>query len=83
MGQGISARLSENRIEPIAEDHKDLGTFASIFTNNNDLELLSLPPAYKEMDTKIKSDWRDRQYLEESYKYLIDKLDDLTENLAI
>jgi len=83
LSQGISARISPDRIEPIAEDHNDLGTFASIFTNNEDLELLSLPPIYKDLDANIKNDWWDKGYLKLSYKYLIGKLEDLTNNLLV
>jgi len=83
LGQGISARLSEDRIEQIVEGHSDLGTFASIFANNKDLELLSLPRDYKDIDTNIKRDWWDKGYLEGSYRCIIEKLDDLTEDLAV
>ncbi len=83
LGQGISARLSEDRIEQIVQDHSDLGTFASIFSNNKDLELLSLPRDYKDIDTNIKRDWWDKGYLEGSYRCIIEKLDDLTEDLAV
>ena len=65
LGQGISARLSEDRIEQIVQDHSDLGTFASIFANNKDLELLSLPRDYKDIDTNIKRDWWERDTLKD------------------
>ena len=83
LGQGISARLSENRIEQIAEDHHDLGIFASIFGNNKDLMLLSLPQDYKDIDANIKGDWWDKGYLEGSYECLIERFDDLTEDLGV
>lgn len=68
------------QIEPVTEKTKDLGALASIMTESN-FECLHLPPTYKDLESNLKVDWWDKEYIRGSYYHIIEALEDLTGQL--
>jgi len=66
----------------LQETDRDLGALSSIMTENN-FKCLNLPPAYKDLDTSLVTDWWDKQYLRSSYDYIIAKIEGLTDQLRV
>jgi hypothetical protein len=64
----------------LQETDRDLGALSSIMTENN-FKYLNLPPAYKDLDTNLVTDWWDKEYLRSSYDYLMARIEELTDQL--
>lgn len=79
--QGLKVKINKEERE-LEETDRDLGALASIMTDKN-FECLNLSPEFKNLDTNLVTDWWNKLYLRNSYDYLMDKIEDLTNQLKI